>query len=155
VIAATLQATAPAFFTIGAANAAGNIYIAAEHSDGTVAGPPSLITGLSTTPFKVGETIVLFGTGMGVTNPPAPNGQLSSAPLPLSLTPTVTIGGLNAQVTFAGLVGPGLYQINVVIPTGLNFTGATGNVDIPVSVQTGAAKSQPNAVISVVVPAGQ
>jgi uncharacterized protein (TIGR03437 family) len=155
VIAATLQTTAPAFFTLGAANAAGNTYIAAEHSDGSVAGPPNVIAGLSATPFKVGETIVLFGTGMGVTNPPAPNGQLSSAAFPLSLTPTVTIGGLNAQVAFAGLVGPGLSQINAVIPTGLNFAGATGNVDVPVSVQAGAAKSQHNAVISVVVTTGQ
>lgn len=155
VIAATLQATAPAFFAIGAANVAGNTYIAAEHSDGSVAGPPNLVTGLSTTPFKVGEAIVLFGTGMGVTNPPAPDGQILTTALPLSLTPTVTIGGLNVQVAFAGLVGPGLYQINAVIPTGLNFAGATGNVDIPISVQVGAAKSQPNAVISVLVPAGQ
>lgn len=60
VIAAALQATAPALFTIGAANAAGNTYIAAEHSDGSVAGPPSLITGLSTTPFKV-ETLTFSG----------------------------------------------------------------------------------------------
>jgi uncharacterized protein (TIGR03437 family) len=71
------------------------------------------------------------------------------------LAPTVTIGGLPSQVAFAGLVGPGLYQINVVIPTGLNFAGATGNVDIPVSLQAGAAKSQRNAVISVAAPAGQ
>jgi hypothetical protein len=48
-----------------------------------------------------------------------------------------------------------LYQINVVIPTGLNFAGATGNVDITVSLQAGAAKSQRNAVISVAAPAGQ
>ena len=154
-IAATLQATAPAFFTIGATNAAGNGYIAAEHADGSVSGPPNLVAGLSTTPFKVGETIVLFGTGMGITNPAAPNGRLLTTPLPLSLAPTVTIGGLPSQVAFAGLVGPGLYQINVVIPTGLNFAGATGNVDITVSLQAGAAKSQRNAVISVAAPAGQ
>jgi uncharacterized protein (TIGR03118 family) len=154
-IAATLQATAPAFFTIGATNAAGNAYIAAEHADGSVSGPPNLVAGLSTTPFKVGETIVLFGTGMGITNPAAPNGRLLTTPLPLSLPPTVTIGGLPSQVAFAGLVGPGLYQINVVIPTGLNFAGATGNVDITVSLQAGAAKSQRNAVISVAAPAGQ
>jgi uncharacterized protein (TIGR03118 family) len=152
-ITATLQSTAPAFFTIGAANAAGNAYIAAEHADGSVSGPPNLVAGLSTTPFKVGETIVLFSTGMGVTNPPAPNGQFLTGPLPLAATPSVTIGGLTAQVTFAGLISPGLYQINAVVPTGLSFAGLTGNADIPVSVQAGAAKSQRNAVISVAVPA--
>jgi uncharacterized protein (TIGR03437 family) len=90
---------------------------------------------------------------MGVTNPPAPNGQFLTGPLPLAATPSVTIGGLTAQVTFAGLISPGLYQINAVVPTGLSFAGLTGNADIPVSVQAGAAKSQRNAVISVAVPA--
>ena len=32
---------------------------------------------------------------------------------------TVTIGGIVATVSFAGLVGPGLYQINVAVPAGL------------------------------------
>lgn len=151
-ITATLQPTAPAFFTIGATNAAGNSYIAAEHGDGSVSGPPNLVAGLPTTPFKVGETIALFSTGMGVTNPAAPNGQFLTGPLPLAATPSVTIGGLTAQVTFAGLISPGLYQINTVVPTGLSFAGVTGNADIPVFVQAGAAKSQRNAVISVAVP---
>jgi len=42
-----------------------------------------------------------------------------------------------------------------VIPTGLNFAGATGNVDIPVSLQAGTAKSQRNGVIFVAAPAAQ
>jgi uncharacterized protein (TIGR03437 family) len=29
---------------------------------------------------------------------------------------TVTIGGVNAQVMFAGITGAGLYQINVIVP---------------------------------------
>src|SRR5258707_3463872 len=85
-IAATLQPTAPAFFTIGATNAAGNSYIAAEHADGSVSGPPNLVAGLSTTPFRVGETIALFGTGMGVTNPAAPNEKFLTGPLHLPRT---------------------------------------------------------------------
>jgi uncharacterized protein (TIGR03437 family) len=32
---------------------------------------------------------------------------------------TVTIGGTPAIVSFAGLVGPGLYQINLTVPAGL------------------------------------
>lgn len=30
---------------------------------------------------------------------------------------TVTIGGVPAQVIWAGLVGPGLYQINLTVPS--------------------------------------
>jgi uncharacterized protein (TIGR03118 family) len=152
VIDTTLQAAAPAFFTIGAITASGNAYIAAEHSDGSVSGPPNLIAGLSTTPLQAGETAVLFATGLGATNPAVPNGQTFPAPLPLSVTPTVTIGGLNAQVAFAGLISPGLYQVNVVIPSGIGSDGGAGNVDAPVSLQAGAAKSQGNAVISIAAP---
>jgi len=152
VITATLQVNAPAFFTIGATTANGNAYIAAEHADGSVSGPPNLVAGLPTTPFQVGETVVLFATGLGATTPAVPNGQTISAAFPLSATPIVTVGGLNAQVAFAGLISPGLYQVNVVIPTGITFAGATGNVEVPVSLQAGAGKSQGNAVISIGVP---
>ena len=32
----------------------------------------------------------------------------------------VTIGGVPAAVQFAGLISPGLYQFNVVVPTNLS-----------------------------------
>jgi len=148
----TLASVAPAFFTIGTADSQGNLNIAAEHADGSVGGPPNLVTGLTTTPFKVGETIVLFGTGLGQTSPGAPNGQLLSSPLPLPVMPTVMIGGANAQVTFAGLVSPGLYQVNVVVPSGIKpGTGAT--LSEAVALQMGASQSQANAVIAVTNPA--
>jgi uncharacterized protein (TIGR03437 family) len=151
-VVTTLEDTAPAFFTIGAVTASGNAYVAAEHVDGSVSGPPNLIAALSTTPFQAGETAVLFATGLGATNPAVPNGQTFASPLPLSVTPTVTIGGLNEQVSFAGLISPGLYQLNVVIPSGIGSSGGAGNVDAAVSLQAGAAKSQGNAVISIAAP---
>ena len=36
---------------------------------------------------------------------------------PLANTVAVTIGGANAPVSYAGMVGPGLYQINVQVPS--------------------------------------
>jgi len=67
-------------------------------------------------------------------------------------TPTVTIGGVPADVQFAGLSATGLYQINVVIPTTLT-RGATDNIDVPVVIDLGGgAKTQDKAVISVVNP---
>ncbi len=67
----TITSTAPAFFTLGAADATtGNSYIAAEHANGGIAGPPSLVTGVTSTPFNAGETMVLYGTGLlAATNP--------------------------------------------------------------------------------------
>jgi len=108
---------APSFFTIGAAN--GHTYVAATHANNSLIGPTGLISGATTTGAAPGETIVLYGTGFGATNPPIPNGQIVPSPLPLPAWPTVLMDATEAQVTFAGLVGPGLYQINVVVPPGL------------------------------------
>lgn len=43
------------------------------------------------------------------------NGSLAQSGT-LPNPPTVTIGGLSATVAFAGVMAPGAYQINVMIP---------------------------------------
>jgi uncharacterized protein (TIGR03118 family) len=150
-ISATMSAVAPAFFDFGPVNAAGNQYIAATHADGTPGGPPNYVTGVASTPFTEGEIIILYGTGFGPTNPPVPKGQLITKAAPLATTPTVTIGGLTAEVQFAGVSEAGLDQFNVVVPKGLT-PGSTANVDVPVVIDLGGgAKTQSNAVISVTV----
>jgi uncharacterized protein (TIGR03118 family) len=151
-ISATMAAVAPAFFDFGPVNAAGNQYIAATHANGSAGGPPSYVSGVTSTPFTAGEIIILYGTGFGPTNPPVPKGQLITTAAPLATTPAVTIGGLAAQVQFAGVSEAGLYQFNVVVPTGLT-PGTTANIDVPVVIDLGGgATTQSNAVISVVNP---
>jgi adhesin/invasin len=75
------------------------------------------------TPIPAGNYVVLYLTGMGPTTPPVPDGQ----PAPFNPLATlngrvqVTIGGLPANVSFAGLT-PGLSgttQVNAQIPSGL------------------------------------
>jgi uncharacterized protein (TIGR03437 family) len=41
------------------------------------------------------------------------------------VTPTITFNGNNANVVFAGLTATGLYQFNVVVPSGLADGDAT------------------------------
>lgn len=148
-VGATMASTAPAFFTLGAADAAtGNSFIASEHANGSVAGPPSLVTGVTSTPFNAGETMVLYGTGFGATNPAAPTGTLPTAALPLALLPTVTVGGVPATVSFGGLTGPGLYQFNVILPAGTTVGGTGSVVEVPV-VAAGGLQSQAKAVVAV------
>jgi uncharacterized protein (TIGR03118 family) len=101
---------APALFLFGATG-----YIAATHANGAPVGPAVLFPN-SSTPAKPGETVSLYGTGFGATNPVFPDGVVITSAYPLVALPTVTIGGVNANVTFAGLTGAGLYQINVTIP---------------------------------------
>lgn len=137
-VTVNVQAVAPAFFML-----TGNKYVAAEHADGSLAAPAGLITGTTSTPVKAGETIALFANGLGPTQPATPNGGVIATPLSMAVPPTVSIGGAPAQVSFAGLISAGLYQVNVVVPAGL----AAG--DNAIVLQAGGVSSQANAFVSV------
>jgi len=89
-------------------------------------------------PAKPGETVLIYCTGLGaVSSPPADgepgNGQTTMA------TPTVTIGGTKATVSFSGLAPGfvGLYQINVEVPATL----AAGNQPVVVEVSGASSNS--------------
>jgi uncharacterized protein (TIGR03437 family) len=89
--------------------------VAALHADYTYVGKPGLIAGVTSTPAKPGETILIYGTGFGPTNPPLPCAQLVTTPAVLTNSVQVTIGGVAAPVAYAGLVGAVLYQFNVTV----------------------------------------
>jgi uncharacterized protein (TIGR03437 family) len=80
--------------------------------------------------------LILWGTGFGPANPAVPAGQVFSGANPLSNTVTVAIGGQNAQVDFAGVVGAGLVQINVHVPS------STNNGDAGVVASVGGVSTQ-------------
>jgi uncharacterized protein (TIGR03437 family) len=106
------QAVAPSFFVFQ-----GGPYAAATHANGTLLGPAALFPGLST-PASPGDVIVLYGNGFGATDTPVQAGlPVQSGKLPT--LPAIQIGGVNAAVLFAGLIGPGQYQFNVQIPASL------------------------------------
>ncbi len=113
---ATLARHAPAWFLFPGAR-----YVAAIHADGTYLAPAgSLGGGVSSHPAAPGEVVSLFGTGFGVTDPATGSGVLIGAPAtlqnPALAAIDIQIGGQPATIQFAGLIGPGLYQFNVVIP---------------------------------------
>ena len=108
---ANLQAAAPGLLRFG-----DGIHIAAEHADYILLGPASMsVPDYTFTPATRGETILLFGDGFGLpvtTLTAGSDVQLGALPT----WPQVTIGGTAADVQWAGLISPGLYQINVVVP---------------------------------------
>ena len=107
-------AASPAFFQF---DPQGRKYIAAEFGDYSLVGPAGLFgTAATTRPAKPGEIVVLYATGLGATSPAYPDGEILPTVYPLAVTPTVTIGGVPGMVHFAGLVAPGLYQVNVEVP---------------------------------------
>jgi hypothetical protein len=115
-----LNAGTPAIlqFTSGA--------IVAQHSaDGSLVSDGS--------PAAPGETLVLYLSGLGVTDVAVPTGAPSpSSPLANVVDqPALTLNGAPTPILFAGLTPGlvGLYQINVTLPAGL----ADGNYEVGVS----------------------
>jgi len=140
----TLQRSAPALFLFSPQN---RKFAAATFGAGTtftyIAPSGMFGSGASSRPAHPGEVISLYGTGFGPTNPQVPAGRVFGGAAPLIDTTTATIGGIAAPVSFAGLSGAGLVQINVQIPDGV----ADG--DQPLVVSVGGQKVQDNIFVSV------
>jgi uncharacterized protein (TIGR03437 family) len=139
--------TAPAFLVVDVTG-----HVAAQHLPSyALLGPSSLNQpGYTFTPASPGESVTIYTTGFGQTSP-AFTSQLTNTglagadPFPISLPsfPTVTIGNLPATVSFAGLVGPGLYQINLTVPA----SAPAG--DLPIVAMYNGSSTQSTAVITV------
>jgi uncharacterized protein (TIGR03437 family) len=123
---ATLQPVAPSLLLFSPTG-----YVVATHLDNSLLGPIGLYP--SSTPAKPGEQIVLYAVAFGLPATPLVNGSaVQSGSLPV--LPVCQVGGTAAGVVFAGLVGPGLYQLNVTIPLtasngdnsiGCSYSGST------------------------------
>jgi uncharacterized protein (TIGR03437 family) len=135
---ATLQSYAPGLFTQGK-------YAAARHIDGTIVAPAGYLGGSVTSrPAVPGETVALFATGFGPTTPAVTPGLTVPTPEPVSNLSllSVTIGGVAAKVSYAGIVAPGEYQMNVVVP-GLQ------DGDQPITASINAVSAQSGLLLSV------
>jgi uncharacterized protein (TIGR03437 family) len=133
---AQAQVASPSFFVFN-----GGPYVAAEHLSGSLLGPASLYPG-STTPAAPGETVVLYANGFGTTSVPVAGGSVSQSGM-LSPLPAIKIGGVSATVQFAGLVAPGEFQFNVVVP------GSLANGDQSITATYNGLTTQAGALITV------
>lgn len=133
----TMNAFSPAFFLLKDGKS-----VAAQHANGGLVGAATLYPNLST-PAQPGETIALYGTGFGITNPNIADGQIVTLAQPVVNMPTITIGGVTAQVTYGALVGAGIYQFNVLIPAN------TPDGDTTLTALAGTANSATNTIITV------
>lgn len=96
-------------------------YVRAVRSDNVIInGTGNTESGYTTAPaIGPGDTLSLYGTGFGPAAVSPADGLVFSGAYQTTNPVTVTIGGMDATVLWAGLVGPGLYQINVTIPPAL------------------------------------
>ena len=134
--AAQAQHLSPSFFVFN-----GGPYAAAQHTNGSLVGPATLYPG-ATTPAKPGETVVLYANGFGPTDATVQSGSTTQSGT-LSPLPVIKIGGVTASVQFAGLIGPGEFQFNVVIPASL------GNGDQSIAATYGGVSTQAGTLITI------
>ncbi len=108
------QPLSPSFFVF-VAN--GKQYVYGRHLDstGTLIGPPNFLPPLTSTPVKPNETISLAANGFGPTSQAVVSGSISQGGT-LAPLPVVTIGGIQANVSYAGLVSPGDFLFNITVP---------------------------------------
>ena len=115
-----IVASAPGIFTIpptGQGNA-----ILVNVSDYSIAAPSGSIPGLSAHPIARGQSAFFYVTGLGITTPAVADGS-GTCPASNSLCnanaqPTVSLGGVSAQISYAGQAPefPGVMQINITVP---------------------------------------
>jgi uncharacterized protein (TIGR03437 family) len=90
-------------------------------------------------PVAADEVVSVYCTNLGAVSPALKDGQAGTGAESTVVTPTATVGGKNAPVSFHGTAPGfvGLYQVNIQIPTGLT----SGNQTLLLS--SGAASSAP------------
>jgi uncharacterized protein (TIGR03437 family) len=129
-----LASQAPGIFLLTAAGQAAAL----------IAGTSSIVAPAGAYPGSVpaqpGQYITIYCTGLGgVTNQPATGALASSTALSYTSSPvTVSIGGVNAPVSFSGLAPGflGLYQVNAQVPP----NSPTGSA-VPVTISVGGSTS--------------
>jgi len=128
---AQLQPYAPGLFQWGATNYA----TATRYADGALVASPSAVPG--SVSAKPGDTLILWGTGFGPTQPATRSGQLITAASPAESMPAVTVGGVSVNVIGATITPGtvGVYQIEIQLPQSI------GLGDQPVVASIGGGQS--------------
>jgi large repetitive protein len=132
-VSAKVQAAGPGLFQISAG------FLLAINEDGTL--------NSSSQPAPAGSVVMFYATGCGPYDKPLTTGQ--SVPIdrlyPLALPHTLTVGGVAAEILFAGAapaLGSGLVQVNAQIPA-----MAPGEWPVQLSV-AGVSSNDPHIFIS-------
>jgi uncharacterized protein (TIGR03437 family) len=138
-LAVNVAATVPALFALGQSGSGPGAIL---NQNGTL--------NAAANPAAPGSTIVIYATGEGVTTPATLTGSVtpatgSSFPAP-SATVSVSIGGIDARILYAG-EAPGLIagvlQVNAVVPAGT----PAGNQPVVLTVGGVGSPSSVTAVI--------
>ncbi len=117
-VAVTVANTVPGLFAPTNFVIGGKQYVGAQHLDGTWVLPVGAVSGFTSSPAKVGETITMYGVGFGPVTTGQQAGQIVQALNGLTTPLTIFFGSTQATLLYQGLATQaiGLYQFNVVVP---------------------------------------
>jgi uncharacterized protein (TIGR03437 family) len=137
--AVDLESVMPGLFT------ASNYVLSVRPADAVIInGTGAAIAGYTTAAaVRPGDVLEVFGTGLGTTTPGVSPGLVFSGACATTARPSVSFGSTPADVSYCGLVGAGLYQINLTVPLSL----AAGTY--PVIVTLNGAASPATAMMKV------
>jgi uncharacterized protein (TIGR03437 family) len=143
-----VAALSPGIFTFES----GPGHAVAVNPDGTVAQPDGAVAGVASRPVQIGEAIVLYATGLGVTVPAAVTAddsldeQGAFVQRDTVERPRVTIGGVEQQLVFSGMSPQfvGVNQINFVVVEGTPTGG-----EQPLVLEAGGLLSRDDVTIAV------
>ena len=119
-----VAAASPAIFTLNETGRGPGAILNQDYSVNSAANPAAR-----------GSAIMIYGTGFGTLTPLPADGQIEPLAAVTTSTVTATIGGIPAEVLYAGAAPTliaGVAQINVRVPAGVNPGGA-----VPISLQIG------------------
>lgn len=132
---------APALFAPVAQD--GRWYARAQAADGSWVGKTGIDTEVRRA-ARPGETVAIFGSGFGATNPAVDADTVITTPAPLVTKPTIRLGQTSLDFTGNGtLVGPGLYRFMITVPA----DAADG--DIAITAEAGGQRSANTVFLSV------
>jgi len=148
-VQASIVASAPGIFTFPATGLGNAILV--NLSDNSVAAPAGSIPGFTTHPIARGQNAYFYVSGLGAKTPEiqdgsgncnAPNSRCNA-----NANPTVLVGGISAQVNFAGQAPgfPGVDQVNITIPQ----NAPTGNAVTLVATSADGSVSSNSATIAI------
>ena len=137
---ATSQTVQPAFFLWPP-------YAVATRQDFSWAVKNGTFQGVTTTPAKPGDVLILWGTGFGPTNPSAPAGvQVPADQTYSTATPVTVMIGSSAATVYGAALAPGfagLYQVAIQVPASL------ANGDYPIVATIGGVQSPSTTLLTV------
>ncbi len=131
-----VASTAPGVFTLNSSGSGAGAVLNQDYSVNSAAAPA-----------ERGSVVMIFATGEGQTVPPGEDGKLADTLANPREPVAVVIGGLPAEVEYAGSAPgnvAGLLQVNARIPTPVQPGPA-----VPLAVVMGGRSSQPGVTIAV------